>query len=132
VDETDRVFIKMDIEGGEYEILSGLGDYYQRVTGLVIEFHFAILLRDRMETHLSQLRQQFDIVHIHVNNYKGVDEEGMPDVIEITLENKNLRNGSDKESEKMYPLEGLDYPNSYHLADYILLFDRERLKSQNY
>jgi hypothetical protein len=118
----DKVFIKVDIEGGEYRVLSGLSEFYQRVNGLVVEFHHLIFLRDLVRTSVSGLKQFFDIVHVHVNNHNGVDEGGMPDVIEITFENKNLRSGDDTASEREYPVEGLDYPNFVLHADFKLLF----------
>jgi hypothetical protein len=119
----DRVFVKIDIEGGEYRVLSGLADFYERVTGIVVEFHHVIFLRDLVRTHISDLKRSFDIVHVHVNNTKGVDESGMPDVIEVTFENKNLRSGDEKESERAYPAESLDYPNSTVFAEFKLLFE---------
>jgi Methyltransferase FkbM domain len=125
VPDSSRVFIKMDIEGGEYQVLSGLSDYFPRVTGLVIEFHHLIFLHDRMDEHIGDLNQSFDIVHIHANNCRGADERGLPDVIEITFENRNLRNGDERESEREYPVEGLDYPNAIEFYDYKLLFDGE-------
>ena len=119
----DRVFLKIDIEGGEYRVLSGLGDFYERVSGIVVEFHHVIFLRDLVRTHIADLNRSFDIVHVHVNNTLGVDENGMPDVIEVTFENKNLRSGDEKESERTYPAEGLDYPNSTIFAEFKLLFE---------
>lgn len=122
VPDGDGVFVKIDIEGAEYQALSGLGDFYRRVTGLVVEFHHVIFLRDRLRSHISELLHSFDIVHVHVNNTKGVDDHGTPDVIEVTFENKNLRNGVDKESEREYPIDGLDYPNCLEYADFQIIF----------
>lgn len=123
IPDGDKVFIKIDIEGGEYNVLSGLGDYYDRVAGLVVEFHHMIILRDSVLAHVYELKRSFDIVHVHVNNYTGMDERGTPDVIEVTFENKNLRTGDEKDSEREYPIEGLDYPNSPGFADFKLLFE---------
>lgn len=118
----DKVFFKIDIDGAEYRVLSGLGDFYQRVTGLVVEFHYMIFLRDIILSHISGLKQFFDIVHVHINNHKGVDDHGTPEVIEVTFENKNLRNGKDKESERDYPIEGLDYPNTLEYSEFQTIF----------
>jgi len=123
IPEGDKVFVKIDIEGGEYSLLSGLGEYYERVTGLVVEFHHIIFHRDLIGARISALRRSFDIVHVHVNNFKGIDERGMPYVFEVTFENKNLGNGDGKESEREYPVVGLDYPNSTWFADFKLLFE---------
>jgi len=130
IPERDKVFIKMDIEGAERRALSGLGDYHQRITGLVIEFHHLIFLRDAVLKIISDIKQFFDIVHVHVNNHKGVDERGTPDVVEVTFENKNLRNGDDTESGRRYPVEGLDYPNSFWNADFRVVFESDPLNSR--
>jgi hypothetical protein len=125
IPESYIVFIKMDIEGGEYRVLPGLRDYFPRVTGLVIEFHHIIFLYNHMEKHTRDLRQSFNIVHIHANNHKGVDERELQKVLEITFENKNLHSGEEKESEREYPVACLDYPNFTGFDDYKLMFDRE-------
>ncbi|HVY55038.1 MAG TPA: FkbM family methyltransferase, partial [Thermodesulfobacteriota bacterium] len=126
----DRVFIKIDIEGAEHRALSGLGDFQERITGLVIEFHHMIFLRDSVLKIISGIKEFFDIVHVHVNNHKGVDEGGMPDVIEVTFENKNLRRGDDAESGRRYPVEGLDSPNYVVYADFRLVFEPEPANSR--
>lgn len=125
IPDGDRVFIKIDIEGAEHHALSGLGDFQERITGLVIEFHHMIFLHDSVLKIISGIKEFFDIVHVHVNNHKGVDEGGMPDVIEVTFENKNLRRGDDAESGRRYPVEGLDSPNYVVYADFRLVFEPE-------
>jgi len=123
IPEGDKVFIKIDIEGGEYTVLPGLSDFYHRVTGIVVEFHHVIFLREEVRKHISELKRSFDVVHVHANNDLGLDERGTPDVIEVTFENKNLRTVAEKESERGYPIESLDYPNSMEYADFKLLFE---------
>ena len=92
----DRVFIKMDIEGWEYRSLYGLKDYYERLTGIVVEFHHLYTMIDTIRCHLDDLGKSFYIVHVHVNNYDGLDQWGIPTTIEMTFESKELsRDGKD-------------------------------------
>lgn len=116
------VFIKMDIEGWEYSVLSGLTDYHSRITGLVIEFHHVISFPEVMDYCIRELKQEFDIVHIHVNNHSVIDKNSTPMTIEITFENRSLRKGPDAESSLGYPVEGLDSPNNPALPDFVLEF----------
>lgn len=122
IPEGKKVFIKMDIEGWEYSVLPGLTDYYSRITGLVIEFHHVVSFPEVMEYSVKELQQQFDIVHVHVNNHDEVNEDGMPITIELTFENKSLRKEPAAESRLSYPVEGLDSPNNSYLPDYTLEF----------
>ncbi len=122
VPEGVRVYIKMDIEGGEYRVLSGLKEYYGRITGLVIEFHFMIFMYDVIYNRISELKRYFNIVHIHANNLGGIDRRGMPMTIEVTFENKRLFSGRNMESEREYPVESLDYANYIGFRDYKLEF----------
>jgi hypothetical protein len=122
IPENKTVFIKMDIEGWEYSALSGLPDYYSRITGLVIEFHHVISFPEVMDYSIRELKSCFDIVHVHVNNHSVIDEDGTPMTIEITFANKSLRKEPAAESRLSYPIEGLDVPNNPSIPDYILEF----------
>ena len=80
---SDRIFLNVDIEAGEYEILDEIVKQQERLTGLAMEFHDC-------PQHLDEIRsfvQGFGlpIVHIHANNYSPVDESHMPHVLEITF-----------------------------------------------
>lgn len=119
---TDKVFIKMDIEGWEYRALSGLEDHYDRLTGLVVEFHDLSTMLDIVRSHIIGLTKSFNIIHVHVNNYAGTDDRGIPNIIEVTFESKNFSLGTETQSERAYPVDGLDSPNIEHHTDYRLEF----------
>ena len=118
----DKVFIKMDIEGWEYRALHGLRDYYERLTGLIVEFHYLHTMMETVRKHISDLGKSFDIVHVHVNNHDGTGERGMPKTIEMTFESKEYPPVTEKPSDRTYPVDGIDFPNMEHLTDYGLLF----------
>ena len=119
---SDKVFIKMDIEGWEYRALPGLRDHYERLTGLTVEFHHVNTMLDTVRRHVSELTKSFDIVHVHVNNGCMTDERAVPYMIEMTFESKGLYQGPVRVSERTYPVDGIDSPNDAHRTDYRLEF----------
>ena len=81
IKEDKKIFLKIDIEGGEYEILEDILKYQEKLEGLVIEFH------NIQKNNLSIInfikKINLEIVHIHPNNYSGVD--GNLDPIDIEM-----------------------------------------------
>lgn len=122
IPDRDKVFIKMDIEGSEFRALHGLRGYYERLTGITVEFHHLTTMMDTVRRHVGDLGERFHIVHVHVNNFGGTDERGIPAIIEMTFESKEFSPGRDRPSERSYPVDGLDSPNAAHERDYRLEF----------
>lgn len=84
-DVPDRtVFLKMDIEGAEYRVLDDIVRHSHRFTAIVIEFHEVDLHRNRIDRFLGSLTD-FAITALHPNNWGGVDRDGDPLVLEMTL-----------------------------------------------
>jgi hypothetical protein len=86
--KTDKnVFIKCDIEGGEYEILNELIIHSNKLSGMVIEFH------DIYEYPLFNLLSNFiaktclKLIHTHMNNWFYIENpnEYLPGCIELTF-----------------------------------------------
>ena len=50
-------------------------------------------------------------IHISANNYGMLDENGIPQVIEMTLINPKKFEITDERSKRNYPIEGLDFKN---------------------
>lgn len=118
------VFLKMDIEGGEYEIIPEIvqieADYPGRFCGLCIEVHDINSRESEFLDKMDSLLQDFSIVHIHANNCVPVKSD-FPDVIEITLvPRSNARYQSRVSS---LPLDGLDFPNDPRFDEIALLFE---------
>lgn len=107
---TKGVFIKMDIEGGEYALLSDLINYRDHITGMVMEFHFCNSNRTQFETAVRQLQQYYSIVHVHANNHVAVGPEGLTDCLEITLVNQSLMPAHSEPRSNFY-IDGLDFSN---------------------
>jgi hypothetical protein len=78
------LFLKSDIEGSEYRIFNDILAYQERLTGIAIEFHDIDLHRERVSKLLEGLKD-FVIVALAANNFGGVDSNGDPIVIEMSL-----------------------------------------------
>lgn len=78
-----RLFIKMDIEGDEYDLLDNLVDCAGQIEGLIIELHDI----DRNMARIRTFIEAFPLVlcHVHANNYATVLDDGLPTVIECSF-----------------------------------------------
>lgn len=94
--EQKGLFLKCDIDGFEYEILTEIMRDSGRFTGIAMEFHD--IHGDENFNDLTDFISKIDLglVHIHVNNYtylKG-DTFNVPTVLELSFsssDNKELR-----------------------------------------
>jgi hypothetical protein len=80
---SSKPFLKIDIEGSEYSILSELVSAAQATAGLAIEFH-------QCGKHLYEIadfveRYPLRLIHIHVNSYSPIDACGCPGALELTF-----------------------------------------------
>ena len=120
LDQKDIV-LKIDIEGDEYKILKAVNKEFYKINLLIIEFHNVSKNMSKIERFLSN--SIFKIIHIHANNYAGVDKLGDPNVIEFTLINSKKFNVSKKITMSKYPVLGLDYKNLKRRDDIKLKFN---------
>jgi hypothetical protein len=121
------IFLKMDIEGSEYEwILSLTTDQIKKFKQIVIEFHginddsWGINLTDKIEC-LRKLTETHYPIHIHGNNH-GPLTENIPDTIEVTYVRKDLFENEPNLNVNPLPFHGLDFPNNELKEDYDLNF----------
>jgi hypothetical protein len=82
--ESETLFLKMDIEGGEYAILDQIIAARHRFTGMVMELHEVDQRRAEIAAFLEGL-SDFTIVAMHPNNYFGADANGDPYLLEVSL-----------------------------------------------
>lgn len=80
---SSKPFLKIDIEGSEYSILSELVSAAQSTAGLAIEFH-------QCGKHMGEIadfveRYPLRLIHIHVNSYSPIDDCGCPGALELTF-----------------------------------------------
>lgn len=112
--------IKIDIEGGEYEILPMIIDVLKLAKFLIVEFHNIELNRDRFEIIIDALSNFQTIAHLHCNNFDSVGLNGFPKTVELTFVNNNIQH--DNEKRLALPLNNLDYPNAKNRPDFSICF----------
>lgn len=81
---SNSIFLKVDIEGSEYRLLTTILDHQERLTGLVIEFHDCDLNMEKIKFFIEHFKLR--LVHLHANNYAPIiPESGLPTVLEMTF-----------------------------------------------
>ena len=127
IDKYNNIFLKMDIEGGEYPwLLSIDSNKLNKIKQIVIEFHgitnnsWGCNYNDKVKC-LEKLSNTHYIIHAHGNNY-GPVVNNIPDVIELTYVNKNYFNSTPELNTLPLPIVNLDYPNNSNITDINLNF----------
>jgi len=95
--DNKKVFIKMDIEGAEYEAFADIYKHANNITGIVLEMHFVRVKETAFANKLlSELEKDFHLVHVHgnncaVENFTTLFSSGkIPKALELTFINKKL------------------------------------------
>lgn len=125
IKKTERsIFLKMDIEGYEYEILPEIYSA-TNIIGMVIEFHILNFEQQKNEfvELVNKLNNFYKIVHVHANNHGGICEDQLPHTLEISFLKKHLCPG--KQLRHSVYLPELDTPNALISEEYVLYFARE-------
>lgn len=117
------VFLKMDIESSEYEIIAQIVKHENSISVITAEFHDLVSDSETFNNAIEELQERFDIVHIHANNYGGYCRDNdFPDTVEITFVNKALMGEAPQRSTRSYPRPELDVTNNQEKVDYELHF----------
>ena len=119
-----KVFLKIDIEGSEYEILDQIILIKEKIEGIVIEFHDVFSNLDKIRSFLRRINSRLKLVHVHANNYSMKEFDEFPNAIELTFSNvdKITCNDSDTTNLHEYPLKDLDFPNSKRSPEIKIIF----------
>jgi len=116
-----NILLKIDIEGDEYKLLKPIKKNFKQICLLIIEFHNIHKNINKIKKFL--MNSKLKLIHIHGNNYAGVNKNKDPNVIEMTMLNckkfKILKNRSDFK----YPINDLDYVNFKRRNDIELKFN---------
>jgi len=112
---SDKTFIKMDIEGSEYDCLESILTHQNRLTGAAVEFHDVDNRLDEISSFIS--RFDLSVTHVHVNNFGHITSDGTPSVIEMTFS----RFAETTDAEPSFPHE-LDAPNKKSRPDVSIRF----------
>lgn len=105
----DNIIIKVDIENDEYKILNDLKKYHNKINLLIIEFHQVGKNMKKINNFIKN--NNLKIIHIHANNFGGLDKKGIPTTLEITFLNKKKFKIINKKTDEKYPVKGLDFKN---------------------
>ncbi|WP_036262301.1 discoidin domain-containing protein [Methylocapsa aurea] len=117
----DRLILKMDVEGAEYDALeSASAETLRRFEQIVLEVHGLHLLNDlrfveKFCAVFGKLNSYFTLFHVHANNYDGSNSlsvvSGMPVSKLMELSYINSDCVQRRNSQTLYPT-ALDYPNT--------------------
>ena len=122
IEKYNNIFLKMDIEGGEYPWLLNINEeQLNKFKQIVIEFHgitndgWGYTNNDKMKC-LKKIANTHYIIHAHGNNNdKAVNN--IPDVIELTYINKKYFNVVPELNKTSFPIPNLDFPNIINIPD---------------
>ena len=107
--QNSKNLLKIDIEGSEYEIIEDIVKNNTKIKMLIIEFHWINKNKKKFINSIKKLKKKFDIVHLHVNNYRPLNSsDEIFDVIEITMVHKNT-NKYRKVFRENFPIKNLDF-----------------------
>ena len=112
-----RIVLKMDIEGAEYETLSGIARWGEAVDLLLVEFHGIDADTARFNALMRELSALFVPVHLHGNNSAPLTADGFPSMVEITFAARRVLPQPIEVAERAYPDARLDRPNSLRGPD---------------
>lgn len=79
-----EIFLKIDIEGGEYRILDQIVEHQHRFPAILMELHDIDIHEDRIREFIRQLKSHA-IVWMNGNNYGDQTPDGNPVVIEVSF-----------------------------------------------
>lgn len=122
-----NIFLKMDIEGWEFQWLSSLTiENLLSFKQIVMELHgindntWGASYQLKREC-LHKLSTTHYLIHIHGNNHSGVNNN-IPDVVEVTFIRKDCFSVPPKLNQNPLPIHGLDFPCNLLKPDYNLSF----------
>jgi hypothetical protein len=114
---SNKIFLKIDIEGSEYRVLGEISKYKDRIVGLAIEFHDINFMFEKFYDALILLNKHFEIVHVHGNNFSFFNTVSkLPDAIELTFSRRSEHVKKNQPFE--VPNESLDFPNDISAQDF--------------
>ena len=128
IQKTGEVFLKIDIEGGEYDYLLDVDmeALAKVVTGINLEFHWLHEepRQEKMIKVMKRLNEYFVMNHIHANNWVTmfpIEGRMIPIVLEMSFINKRHVESFEPDLQQ-FPVAGLDWPNKPDAPDHKLDF----------
>ena len=109
IGDSKDIILKVDIEGDEYKVLKEINKNFNKLNLVIIEFHELEKNLKKIKDFINQTKLRN--IHINANNYAMVDENGIPQVIEMTFINPKRFEITNEIPKRNYPIEGLDFKN---------------------
>lgn len=107
-EDPQKTIIKIDIEGGEWDLLREVSDVAKLADAPALIFEFHDTRRPEFLKVVSMIKEFFWIAHIHGNTSDRATEAGMPLYLEMTFVNKRYQPGNGVR--RRLPIDGLDFP----------------------
>jgi hypothetical protein len=120
--EPKSMITKIDIEGGEYQLSEKLllSSAFRDSLTIIMEWHDTHVKRDDFLRFVNEMSSTHFLIHIVGNSGAGVAGDGLPEVLEITWQRKDLE--SLFERVKKLPVEGVDFAHAENRPLYELEF----------
>jgi hypothetical protein len=112
--------LKIDIEGAEWDSLPIVAKNLGNVNCLIMEFHDISSNISNFKELLSDLQENFNIGHSHINNFSNFNYDTLPDFIEMTFVNKKYSHTNEKVTK--LPNLTLDFKTMPNKADFEVIF----------
>ena len=122
IGDNKDIVLKIDIEGDEYKLLNEVNKNLNKLNLVIIEFHDLRKNLKKIEKFIKKTKLKN--IHIHPNNYGMVDNNGIPEVIEVTLINPKKFKIKNSKTKRNYPIKGLDFRNHKKGPDIKVIFDK--------
>lgn len=117
--DSAKTVLKIDIEGYEYELVNALSR--NSFSCLIIEFHEIFSRKVDFVKAIDVLSLNYVISHVHINNFGDIID-GTPNVIEVTLVNKNLVTDEELTRKKQFLPSKFDSPCNPIMGDFWIRF----------
>ena len=115
----NNVFLSIDIEGGEYDLLDEICGYSDKIIALNIEFHDVNKNLDKIKKFINNFNLL--LIHTHINNF-GPISDGIPTVLELSFSRKSQKiNVQNYQLADYLPIV-LDQKNNENGTDYSVTF----------
>lgn len=100
-----NIFLKLDIEGSEWEIIGDLLANLKYFSGIAIEVHDLNIYGNELDNLINKFNsKKMELVHVHPNNNGGLCEKTLlPRLLELTFLSSNYITAEEKSSEKLPP-----------------------------
>jgi hypothetical protein len=122
-----NVFLKMDIEGGEYPMLPEMLGNAKYITGIAAELHAVNGNRAAFENFVRAMLTEYEVVHVHANVTLPFGPEGLTEGLEVVFLRKDLCNSTKKRYNTYH---ALDFSNFINFPDFEYSFEEPTAKKK--